>query len=137
VVREWYDEAAQQSRLTEINQIFITGIAAYLGLRTRIVCDSAYPAEGIKTERLVAIAKAAGADCYLSGPSAKEYLREELFAAEGIAVEWMNYAGYPEYPQLHGHFKPQVSVLDLLFNVGGEASNYFNRLEGDNPLRPG
>jgi hypothetical protein len=98
-----------------------------LGLRTRFVRDTAYPTEGNKTERLLAIIRAAGADRYLSGPSAKSYLDENLLASAGVAVEWMDYSGYPEYPQLHGGFEPSVSVLDLIFNVGPEAPRYLCR----------
>ncbi|HUD88313.1 MAG TPA: WbqC family protein [Xanthobacteraceae bacterium] len=123
-VRGWYERAAKEARLTEINAIFLKEIAALLGLRTRIVRDGAYPAQGVKSERLLAIVRAAGADRYLSGPSAKAYFDEPLFANAGIAVEWMSYDGYAEYPQLHGPFAPAVSVLDLLFNVGPDAPRY-------------
>jgi len=110
--------------LTEVNAVFLKEIAALLGLRTRIVRDDAYPAQGVKSERLLAIVHAAGADRYLSGPSAKAYFDEPLFADAGIAVEWMSYDGYVEYPQMHGPFAPAVSVLDLLFNVGPDAPRY-------------
>jgi hypothetical protein len=124
VVRGWYDRAAKESLLTEVNAIFLTEIARLLGIGTRIVRDTAYSVTGAKTKRLLAIVRAAGADRYLSGPSAKVYFDEPLFANAGIAVEWMSYHGYAEYPQLHGTFEPAVSVLDLLFNVGPEAPRY-------------
>jgi hypothetical protein len=123
-VRSWYECAEKQARLTEVNAIFLRGIAGLLGLKTRIVGDAAYPAAGAKTERLLAICRAAGADRYLSGPSAREYFEESMFASAGIATEWMNYAGYPEYPQLHGGFEHAVTALDLLFNTGPEARRY-------------
>jgi hypothetical protein len=124
MVRGWYEAAAQPRLLTDINQIFLGGIAKYLGLKTRIVADTHYPAQGQKTERLVGIAKAAGATSYLSGPSARDYLDEAQFAAEGITVEWMKYEGYPEYPQINGAFVHEVSVLDLLFNLGKESYRF-------------
>lgn len=123
-VRGWYERAANETLLSEVNAIFLREIARRLGLGTRIVRDTVYPAEGAKSERLLQIVRAAGADRYLSGPSAKAYLDEPLFAAAGIAVEWMSYDGYAEYPQLHGRFEPAVSVLDLLFNVGPDARRY-------------
>lgn len=123
-VRRWYEQADGESRLTEVNAIFLRGIADLLGLTTRIVRDTAYPAQGAKTERLLRIARTAGADRYLSGPSARTYLDEPMFAAAGIAVEWMSYADYPEYPQLHGAFEHAVTVLDLLFNAGPDAPRY-------------
>jgi WbqC-like protein family len=126
-VRGWYESADKQPRLTDVNAIFLHGIAGLLGLKTRIVGDAAYPATGVKTERLLTICRAAGADHYLSGPSAKEYFDESIFASAGIATEWMSYAGYPEYPQLHGAFENAVTSLDLLFNTGPEARHYLRR----------
>jgi hypothetical protein len=124
VVRGWYERAAKETLLSPVNTIFLTEIAKLLGINTRIVRDRVYPASGAKTERLLAIARAAGATRYLSGPSARVYFDEPLFTNAGIAVEWMSYQGYAEYPQLHGLFEPAVSVLDLLFNVGTDAPRY-------------
>jgi hypothetical protein len=125
-VRGWYERAAKEALLTEINVLFLREIAALLGLATRFVRDVEYPAQGTKTERLLAILHAAGADTYLSGPSAKAYLDVPLLAGAGIAVEWMSYENYPQYPQLHGQFEPAVSVLDLLFNVGPDTPRYLS-----------
>ena len=126
-VRGWYERAEKQPLLTDVNAIFLQGIAVVLGLKTRIVRDATYPTAGVKTKRLLAICGAAGAERYLSGPSAKEYFDEAMFAAAGIATEWMSYDGYPEYQQLYGSFEHAVSVLDLLFNTGPEAARYLSR----------
>jgi hypothetical protein len=126
-VKGWYERADKQVLLTDVNAIFLRGIAGLLGLKTRIVSDAAYPAQGVKTERLLGIARAAGADRYLSGPSARAYFDEAMFAAAGIATEWMSYDGYPQYQQLHGGFEHAVTVLDLLFNTGLEASRRLRR----------
>jgi hypothetical protein len=123
-VRGWYETADKQARLTDVNAIFLHGIAKLLGLKTRIVRDDAYPAQGVKTERLLGIVRAAGADRYLSGPSARTYLDEALLASSGIATEWMSYNDYPEYPQLHGSFEHGVTAIDLLFNTGLEAPRF-------------
>jgi hypothetical protein len=125
-VRGWYLRADKEKRLTEVNDLFLREIARFLGLGTRIVRDTDYPGQGAKTERLLEIARAAGADYYLSGPSARAYLDEAQFAAAGIEVEWMSYEGYPGYPQLHGGFEAAVSVLDLIFNVGPDAPRYIH-----------
>ena len=89
--------------------------------------DTAYPAQGTKTARLLGIVQAAGADHYLSGPSAWDYFDEPTFRAAGVTPEWMSYVGYPEYPQLHGGFEHAVTVLDLLFNTGDDAPRYLSR----------
>lgn len=128
VVRGWYERAANEHRLTNVNEIFLRGIAGLLALKTNITRDIAYPASGSKTERLLGIARSAGADSYLSGPSARDYLDEAMFNSVGISTEWMNYDRYPEYSQLHGGFEHSVTVLDMLFNCGAEASRYFSNL---------
>ena len=78
-------------------------------------------AEG-KTERLVGICQQAGADTYISGPAGRAYLDPVAFTAKGIALSYFDYAGYPEYAQLYPPFDHQVSILDLLFNVGPDAT---------------
>lgn len=126
-VKSWYESADKQILLTDVNEIFLRRVAELLGVTTRFTRDRAYPSSGVKTERLLSIARAAGADRYLSGPSARDYFDEALFAAAGIATEWMSYDGYREYPQLHGGFEQAVTVLDLLFNTGPEAPRYLIR----------
>lgn len=125
-VQDWYARAAKETMLSAVNEIFLRQIAGLLGLGTRIVRDTDYPLQGSKTERLLEIARAAGANRYLSGPSARAYLDESLFAGANIAVEWMRYEGYRDYPQLYGGFEPAVSILDLLFNVGPEAPRFLS-----------
>src|SRR3954451_24768211 len=63
-IRRWYEAAENKTLLTEVNAIFIGGICETLGLKTRITRDTVYPAQGVKTERLLAIARAAGAQRY-------------------------------------------------------------------------
>ncbi len=126
-VKGWYERAGKQTRLTDVNAIFLKGITELIGFKTRVVPDAAYSKEGSRMERLLSIAQAAGADHYLSGPSAQAYFDEAMFNAAGITPEWMSYAGYPEYPQLYGDFEHAVTVLDLLFNVGPDVSRYLGR----------
>lgn len=128
IVRGWYELAAKEPKLTDVNMIFLRGISDALGLSTRIVRDSAYEAEGEKTGRLLSICRATGATHYLSGPSAQAYFDEALFNAAGVVPEWMSYQGYAEYPQLHGAFEPAVSILDLMFNVGADAARSLCRV---------
>ena len=64
-----------------------------------------------------------GATTYLSGPSAKAYLNENMFRDHGISLEYKSY-DYPAYPQLWGEFAGMVSVLDLIANTGRKARDY-------------
>lgn len=107
--------------LSDVNRRLLEAVCQRLGIRTRFHDDARFGPTGERTERLVAICRALGATCYVSGPAAKAYLDETAFAAAGIAVHWFDYAGYPEYPQLWGPFAHDVSILDLLFNLGDAA----------------
>lgn len=103
---------------------FTVALARELGIaHTKFIRSSTLPARGAKTDRLLSILQHVGATDYLSGPSARGYLEEQKLAAAGIALEYMNY-DYPEYSQLHGAFQPQVSIIDLLCNVGPDAARY-------------
>jgi hypothetical protein len=124
-VREAYEACRDEEYLSAVNRRFIRLVADLLDLPARIVSSRDYAVTGDRNERLVELCRRAGADAYLSGPAARDYLDENLFADAGITVSWMDYSNYPEYPQLHGPFVHGVSVLDLLFCVGpAEVSAY-------------
>jgi hypothetical protein len=121
-LEDLYRESAQL--LSEVNRRFLDCFSELLGVHTRITSSSDYPAAAGATERLVEICRSLDASTYLSGPAARNYLDERLFAEAGISVEYMDYSGYPEYPQLHPPFEHRVSVVDLLVSVGREAPRY-------------
>lgn len=116
---------SQERQLSVINRTFIVALAEALGIRTPVASAADLtPLPDDRVDRLVAICSRFGADEYLSGPAAREYLNESRFASAGMHVRFMDYSGYPEYPQLHPPFEHKVSALDLLFNTGPEASSY-------------
>jgi hypothetical protein len=111
--------------LSEINHSWLCALCDILGIRTRLSWSEAYrSAADDPTGRLLEICAEAGAVEYLSGPAAKAYLKEDTFSRAGVRVTWMDYSGYPEYPQLYPPFDHYVSVLDLLFMTGCEAPAY-------------
>ncbi len=107
-----------------LNRRLIDLVCGYLGIATRITDACDYVLEGDRTGRLVALCEQAGATLYLSGPAARAYLDERRFAERGIGVQWFDYEGYADYPQLWGPFSRRVSVLDLMFNCGPQAAHY-------------
>ena len=99
-------------------------LAKELGIEsTRFVRSSSLNAQGTKTDRLLSILQALRITHYISGPSAKDYLEEDKLQSAGISLEYIAYE-YPEYPQPYPPFDPYVSVLDLLFMTGPQASRY-------------
>lgn len=110
--------------LSQLNRKFIEAVCAYLGIATVISNSWDYsPVDG-KTERLADLCGQANGTEYISGPTAKHYIDESIFKAQGIKLTWFDYSGYPEYPQLWGEFSHGVTVLDLLFNCGKNAHRY-------------
>jgi glutaredoxin-related protein len=116
--------ASKERNLCMINTDFATAIMEVLGIHTKLSYSSDYSYPGTKTEKLIGICKKAGATHYLSGPAAKNYLKEDWFEQEGIQVEWMDYENYPTYHQLYGNFTHHVSILDLIFNEGPNSIKY-------------
>ena len=111
--------------LSEVNRTIIKAICQLLDIDTRITTASEYRQDGDRLERLIQLCQQTGATTYLTDPSARNYLKEEPFADAGIEVQYIDYTGYPEYPQQFGRFEHGVSILDLLFNTGSEATDYF------------
>lgn len=95
-----------------------------MGITTKIRWSSDFELVDGQTEKLLGICKDCNADIYLSGPAAKGYFDEALAEKENIKVEWMDYAGYKEYSQLFEPFDHGVTILDLIFNEGENATKY-------------
>jgi hypothetical protein len=121
---ELYDAVAGEERLSAVNRRFIEAVCGWLGITTKLSWSSDHPADDGRNERLLSICLALGANEYVSGPAAASYLDEELFRSQGVEVSWMDYSGYPEYPQPHPPFEHSVSILDLLLSVGDDAVRY-------------
>lgn len=128
---DMFREAAQLQRLSEVNLLFIQEINSILGIETELLWSRKFNLAEGRTERLIGICRDLGATHYLCGPTAKGYLDETKFRNAGIVLEWMDYSGYPTYPQPHGAFDHRVSILDLLFCTGTSATRFmksFGRL---------
>lgn len=75
--------------------------------------------EGAKTDMLISMCELAHANEYLSSPG-ETYVDREKMAAAGIKHHFLEFT-HPVYEQGHDDFLPNLSVIDLLFNVGPEA----------------
>jgi hypothetical protein len=113
-----------EEHLSQINYKFIIAINKILGINTKIRYSSEFNLVDGQTEKLLGICKECNASTYLSGNSAKSYFDEELAINENIKVEWMEYSGYKEYNQLYRPFEHGVTILDLIFNEGNNASKF-------------
>lgn len=114
------------THLSPLNRQFIEAVCNYLNIKTIISnsWDYNYALETSQTERLASLCIQAGGTEYISGPAAKDYIKEEIFSNMNIKLTWFDYSDYPVYPQLWGEFVHGVTILDLLFNCGKEAYRY-------------
>ena len=119
---EPYYGVGRFTHLSALNRALIEAVCGYLGIGTRITNSWDYRLVEGRTERLAELCAQAGGAEYVSGPAARDYVDEKVFADRGIKLEWFDYSGYPEYPQLWGEFAHGVTVLDLLFNCGRDAA---------------
>lgn len=110
--------------LSNVNYKFVKAICDILKITTKLSWSMEYNLIEGKTERLLDLCKQAQATEYISGPAAKDYLEKDLFSQEGIKLTYMDYSGYPEYNQLFPPFEHKVSILDLIFNEGQNASKF-------------
>ena len=112
--------------LFELDQYLITEISReFLGIKTKFADSRDYPKTGAKHEKMLSLVKSVGdVEIYESGPAAKDYIIPDDYRKNGIKLAWKNYNGYPEYHQLSNSFTHQVSIIDLLFNVGDDSPYY-------------
>ncbi len=111
--------------LSELNQSIIRRVAhEILGLSTCFDDSRNYHLTAHKQERVLELLGKTNAQFYISGAAAKSYLDENRFKEANVHLIWKDYAGYPEYPQLHPPFDHAVSIVDLLFNTGPEAVHF-------------
>lgn len=132
--------AGEEILLSRVNEYLLREVTRFLGIGTEIIrCDAVLPRADLermdRNLRLVELCRAVGATRYLSGPAARDYLDVALFERAGIAVDWMEYGGYPPYPQLGSEFMASVSIMDLLLNLGRGAAGYVGRNGPDHGCR--
>ena len=116
------------NKLSRFSRALIEVACRQLGIDTRISDALDYKLIDGRTERLVDLCLQVGGTEYVSGPAAQAYLEPEKFAERDVKLTWIDYSGYPEYPQLWGSFVHQVTILDLLFNCGRDAPHYMKHV---------
>ena len=93
----------------------------WLGIKTKIIKESELNVTGTSSERLLNVCKSIGAETYISGIGGKNYVDEKLFENNGVKLVYQNYH-FKEYTQRFSKpFFPNLSILDLLFNMGPES----------------
>jgi len=103
--------------LSGLSIAFIQLVVDLLTINTKMVLASSLANNNLlKNERNIDLCLQMGASTYLSGQGAKKYNDEKLFDQQQVNIIYQNFES-PIYKQLGQEFIPNLSVLDVLFNV--------------------
>ena len=105
----------------KLNFETIKQVLSWLNIKVKIIVESELNVTGESTERLVNVCKKVGAETYISGIGGKQYLDEKLFKNENINLEYQNYTPIYYEQNLSKSFIENLSVIDLLANVGPDS----------------
>ncbi len=108
------------THLAALNEAIIRYLLGAFRIDRPMHRSSEWPVTGAKTDLLVSLCRCAGATGYLSGAGARKYVDESVLAAAGLTHGFQEFH-HPVYPQPYGAFVPNLSAVDLLFNMGPEA----------------
>ncbi len=103
--------------LGELNIALILMLCQWLDIDTPIFDSRDYDIEGHKTAMLADMCQKVGATDYLSSPGETYVQQQEM---NGYAHHYLKF-NHPEYEQGYRVFMPNLSVIDLLFNMGPES----------------
>jgi hypothetical protein len=101
----------------------------WLGLKLPIVRESELKVSGKSSERLINACKAVGADTYVSGRGGRNYIDSQLFEKEGIRLVYQEYTPAPYHQRFTMSFVPDLSIVDMLFNLGPDATRLIQRAD--------
>lgn len=120
------------SDLNELNIRLLTLILEITGIRTKIEFSSNFQIRGKKTDLIINLIKNFGENEYLTGRGALKYMQLDKFKKAGITVYALNFK-HAFYPQLwtdRVYFIPELSTIDLLFNISGSDAREYIRKNG-------
>lgn len=116
------------SLLSELNQAIIGGIAAALGIATRVVRASDLQCGGRRSQHLIELCSALACDEYISPRGSMEYLEHDDFTSStSTRLSFQDYTPEP-YPQRQvAEFVSHLSVVDVIANAGVEFTKTYIR----------
>jgi len=109
------------NNIFDLNFETIKQVLRWLDIKVEIVVESELRVSGQPTERLVKVCKKLGADTYISGIGGKRYLYEKLFEKNKIIIKYQNYNPIRYLQRMSESFISNLSIIDLLANVGSDS----------------
>lgn len=110
----------EYTSLGQLNIEFIRFILKEIKIETEIILLSEIQGDfGSKNDLIINLCKHFNANVYLSGHGAKAYNDENMYISNKIKLIYTEFIN-PTYPQIKDNFISNLSILDALFNCGGE-----------------
>jgi WbqC-like protein family len=105
--------------LVDFNLHLLRALVDYVGGTVRVVRATSFDHGGDNTERIIQLTRAVAGDVHLTSThgTARQYVDWTRVAAAGIDIEAQRFSE-PRYRQQFEPFRPDLSVVDLLFAVG-------------------
>ena len=108
---------AKIHNLANFNIHMITNIARLLGIDTKFVKSSDFPTSKNRSEKLAHILDSIGSNSYYSPIGAREYIEQDgTLQRDGVSISYQNFV-CQQYPQILKGFVPNLSIIDMMFNV--------------------
>lgn len=107
--REW-------KKLTDLTNYMTMYFIKQLGINIEVYKQSDIKTENKKQELIMELCKYFSADVCIFGKMGKDYVDEKYFNDNNIQLYFQDY-NHPSYKQLWKDFIPNMSIIDLLFNV--------------------
>lgn len=105
------------THLSDMSRTLIDFHRRALNISTPVRLSSEFSLTTTKTRRLLDLCRALGADTYLSGQGARDYLEEDLFDKAGVRLIYQEFS-HPRHAQVHEPFVSHTAALDLILNCG-------------------
>ena len=112
--------------LVDLNLAITIWMIKLFDINVKLFRASELDVSGKKDDLIIDICRNVGAATYLSGSGAKAYQDKKKFQENNIDLQYQKRKSI-KYSQCvdNKHFIPDLSGIDLLFNVGNNAKNYF------------
>jgi WbqC-like protein len=109
-------------RLADLDRAMLDLLRDAFDIRTPLVRSSELGVDGAKSDLILNLCRAVGADALLAGlGGSRRYLDVEAFAREGVSIKWHDFK-HPTYKQCGPQpFIAGLAAIDLLFNHGPQS----------------
>ncbi len=104
--------------LVDLNILYIKSFCDYLEIDTKLLLGSELNIEGSKSDLIIDICKKTDADAFIIGQAGNKWnIDRSSILNENIKIMPQNFV-HPEYSQNFEGFIQNLSIVDILFNVG-------------------